>query len=155
MKTNLFTGNCPASVNDWFLTDDDCLQYCKVDPFDKKKGTYTFVQSNKHDYNDYSIVTDTIDIYDYVGVEDELAYEFIIQLLDGYGYGVPFIREDMDDKHWCEILLKEFKEQYRNSWKRVFAECIFETQIQYTEKVDTHLTMKCMYEVLSKFLQTN
>lgn len=132
MKTrkNLFTnGEIPTQVNDWFLTDDDCLQYYKQHPFDKKNGTYQFVQSIHFREDNYSVVTDTVNIYDFIDVDNEQAHNYIINILESYGYGIVTIREDMDDAEWACILLKEFKSKYGKEWKRMFAECIFENHI--------------------------
>lgn len=156
-KENIFgNGETIAWVKDWFLTDDDCLQYCRIDPYDKKKGTYQFVQYIKFDENDYNLVTDTVDIYDFIGVDDEQAYEYIIDLLESYGYGITIIRDDMDDADWAMTLLIEFKNQYKgDSWKQIFAECMFETHAFSAEEIGTHLSAEQMYLTLSNFLQNN
>lgn len=156
VRENLFAnGNIPAQVKDWFLTDDDCLQYCKMHPYDKKHGTYQFVQYFVYDGDDYYVITDTVDIYDFIGVDDEQAYEYIINILESYGYGITIIREDMDDKEWSEVLLKEFKSQYGDDWKRILAECMFEDRIFSADEIDKHLTYGQMLVAMSNFLQDN
>lgn len=156
MKKNLFAnGEIPTQVNDWFLTDDDCLQYYKQHPFNKKNGTYQFVQSIHFGVDNYSVVTDTINIYDFVDVDNEQVYEYIIDLLGSYGYGMTIIRKDMDDVEWAYTLLKEFKFQYGKEWKRVFAECIFENQIFSADVVDKRMNYKEMIECLQTFLENN
>lgn len=156
-KGNIFgNGETIAQVKDWFLTDDDCLQYCRIDPYDKKKGIYQFVQFICFDEDDYTLVTDTVDIYDFIGVDDEQAYEYIIDLLESYGYGISTIRGDMDDADWAMTLFIEFKKQYEgDSWKQIFAECIFETHAFSADEIDKHLTYGQMCLSLSNFLQNN
>lgn len=157
VKENIFgNGETIAWVKDWFLTDDDCLQYCRIDPYDKKKGTYQFVQYIEFDEDDYTLVTDTVDIYDFIGVNDEQAYEYIIDLLESYGYGISTIRGNMDDADYAMALFIEFKNQYGgDSWKQIFAECMFENQIFSADKIGTHLSTEQMYLTLSNFLQNN
>lgn len=157
VRKNLFAnGNIPAQVKDWFLTDDDCLQYCRAHPFDKRHGTYQFIQYIIFNETDYSIVTDTINIYDFIEVDNEQAYEYVINLLGGYGYGISLIRdEDIEDKEWCRMLLDEFKSIYGKDWKRIFAECVFENHIFSADEIDTHLTYGQMCLALSNFLQDN
>lgn len=156
MKKNLFAnGGVPTQVNDWFLTDDDCFQYYKVDPYDKKKGTYIFVQSIKFPNDKYAVVTDSIDIYDFYEVDDEQAYEYIINLLGSYGYGMTIIRGDMEDCDWANTLLIEFKNQNGKEWKRIFAECMFENQIFSADVVDKLMNYKEMTKCLQIFLENN
>lgn len=155
MKKNLFAIGYPTQVNDWFLTDDDCFQYCKQHPFDKKNGTYQFVQYIHFDVDNYSVVTDTVDIYDFVDVDNEQAYEYIINLLGSYGYGITIIRGDMEDCDWANTLLKEFKTQNGKEWKRIFAECMFENQIFSADVVDKLMNYKEMTKCLQTFLENN
>ncbi len=156
VRKNLFATGFPTQVNDWFLTDDDCFQYCRKHPFDKRHGTYQFVQYFIYDGDDYFLVTDTVDVYEFVGVDDEQAYEYLIALLESYGYGISTIRGEMNDKEWANTLLEEFKGQYEGeSWKQILAECMFEDRIFSADEIDKHLTYGQMCIALSNFLQGN
>lgn len=156
VRKNLFTNNnIPAKVNDWFLTDDECLQYCKKDETDERGGCFQFVQYVIFNETDYYIVTDTVDIYDFVGVHDEQAYEALISIIGSYGYGMNILQGDMDEKKWSETLLYEFRKENGKDWKRILAECIFEYFIFSADEIDTHLTMGQMYLAMSNFLQEN
>lgn len=153
-KTNWY----PTECNGWFLTDDDCFQYCK--PIDEiidgiSTTIYQFLQIIQINDNKYNIVIDTIDIYDYINTSDELSNEIVIDIISSYGYGMNILRGNMDNKEWAETLLKEFKKQNGPSWRRIFTECVFETLTYSGDVIESNLTKEQMRKKLIQYLEEN